>query len=178
MAYPIDIESETLQLDGEWFTRDELARHIKRLLDANDFSIGRPAAALEHLNQTIASLRTVALRVVPEMQERLIHEAARQSRPVGALVRDAIAAYLGIAPAEAPAARSFQPLPPAGRRPTDPEISIPGLADTQLMEMPLIDDVHGTAGMQAPVNGGNGRNGVDYARLDEASEQAGHETER
>ena len=71
MSYPIDIESETLQLDGEWYTRDELARSIKRQLDANDFSIGRLASALEHLNHTIANLRTVALRVVPEMQEKL-----------------------------------------------------------------------------------------------------------
>lgn len=170
MSYLIDIESETLQLDGEWYTRDELARSIKRQLDANDFAIGRLASALEHLNHTIANLRTVALRVVPEMQEKLIHEAARQSRPVGALVRDAIAAYLGIAPAEAAPARAAQPLPPAGRRPTDPELSVPGLADTQLMEMSLIDDLNGAANRQERVSGPSPRNNsvvVDYARLEE-----------
>jgi|GEM_PF-6681626 len=184
MSYPIDIESETLQLDGEWYTRDELARSIKRQLDANDFSIGRLASALEHLNHTIGNLRTVALRVVPEMQEKLIHEAARQSRPVGALVRDAIAAYLGISPEAQLPSRTVQPLPPAGRRPTDPELSIPspppGLADTQLMEMSLIDDLNGTPDLQERVGAAARNNSVvvDYSRLeDEKAIPTLHESE-
>ena len=165
MAHPIDIESETLELDGEWYTRDELARKIRQSLENGDFNIVPTAQALEFLIQTIASLRTLAVRMTPDMLERLNQEAARQSRSVGGIVRDAIGKHLGIAtpdrPGAEPSSVAHPPPMPAGRRPTDPELpKVPSKTDraptvemmrTQVMEVPMIDDLKpATVAAEAP----------------------------
>jgi len=35
---PIDLDAEAIQFEGHWYTRDELARKIKSMLDAGDFA--------------------------------------------------------------------------------------------------------------------------------------------
>lgn len=95
-SYPIDVDSETVQFDGQWYTRDDLARRIRAMLDAGDFSVGRPSHALEELNRAIASLRTMAFRATQELAEGLSAAASRQGKTVGALVRDVLEAYLKV----------------------------------------------------------------------------------
>lgn len=141
---PIDLDSESIQYEGRWYTRDELARRIKSMLDAGDFAIGKPSNALEHLTQTIQSLRTLAFRVTPDMADAINQAAARQGRGVGAILRDAVGAYLKLpkAPeAERPVSR---PPSPTGRRATEPEIPI-----VQVPPTPTPPDVKATP--QTPV---------------------------
>lgn len=117
MPLPIDLESETIQFDGQWCTRDELARRIKKMLDSGDFAVGKPSQALEQLTATLANLRTLSLRVTPEMGDALSQAAARQGKTVGGVIREAIAGHLGLKAADP------EPTPSAGtRRVTDPEI--------------------------------------------------------
>src|SRR5438132_12349439 len=93
---PIDLDTESVQFDGNWYTRDELARRIKAMLDANDYQISRPSQALEQLTATLSSLRTLAFRATPEMADALNTSAARAGKTVGTLIRDAVSEYLGM----------------------------------------------------------------------------------
>ena len=145
MAYPIDIESEALQYEGEWFTREEIARKIRLQLENGDYVVAQHAQALEYLVQALASTRVLSLKVMPDMLERVNQEAARQSRSVGGIVRDALAQYLGISTPEKPGAvaEPVRIVTPAGRRPTDPEMPAAELFAAEAENMALIDDMRG-----------------------------------
>ena len=96
---PIDLDTEAIQSDGRWYTRDELARLIKKMLDGGDFAVTRPSQALEQLTGTLGNLRTVAFRATPDMAEAITAFAAKQGKTLGAIVREAVSAYLA-APAK------------------------------------------------------------------------------
>src|SRR4051812_39968562 len=97
-ALPIDLETESIQFDGVWYTRDRLAQHIRALLDAGDFAISRASQALEQLNAALASLTALTVRVDTDLAGRL--EALAQSRgmTVGELIRQALARLVSKGP--------------------------------------------------------------------------------
>lgn len=105
---PIDLDAETVQLDGNWFTRDDLARRIKAMLDAGDYAISRPSQALEQLTQATANLKTATLKVPGEIAQAIAQIAEKQGKSIGSVMRDALAAYVGT-----PQAHPAPPPPPA-----------------------------------------------------------------
>ncbi|MBI3184929.1 MAG: hypothetical protein HYZ28_22545 [Myxococcales bacterium] len=119
----IDLDSETIQLDGQWCTRDELARKIKSMLDAGDYAISRHSAALEQLNGTLAALRTLAFRALPEMYEALNAAAGHEGKTIGAILREAVNQYLGSPASDSKPASAPEP---------------PGLSKHQAPVMPAI----------------------------------------
>jgi hypothetical protein len=42
----IDLDSESVWLDGAWYTRQDLARRIKEMIETGDFRVSRPGQAL------------------------------------------------------------------------------------------------------------------------------------
>ena len=109
MDFEIDLDSECVWLDDAWLNRDDLVRKIRTMMDAQNFEIGRPSQALEALTKALASARLLALRISPEMSDALNAAAQQTGRPVGAVAREAIAAWLtGGAPAQAPATAPAQ----------------------------------------------------------------------
>lgn len=120
---PIDLDAEAIQFEGHWYTRDELARKIKGMLDAGDFAVGKPSQALEQLTQTINGLRTLAFRVTPEVADAINAISAKHGRAVGSIIREALAMHLGlpiIPEAERPSPK--RTTAPTGRRQTEPEM--------------------------------------------------------
>jgi hypothetical protein len=93
---PIDIDAEAVYFDGHWYTRDDLARRIKAMLDGGDFAVTRPSAALEQLTAVVGSVRTLAFRATPDMVEAINSGAARAGKSVGAFIRDALSQSLGL----------------------------------------------------------------------------------
>ena len=87
---PIDIDAEAIYFDGHWYTRDDLARRIKAMLDRGDFAVTRPSAALEQLTAVRRSVRTLAFRATPDMIEAINAGAARAGKSVGAFIREAL----------------------------------------------------------------------------------------
>ena len=170
MSYlPIDIESETVQLDGQWYTRDELATSIRSMLDAGNFAVAKPSHALEQLNYTIGSLRTLALRVTPDLADALDQAAQLQGRSVGTLVRDAIATYLQVnasSEANGPAAPPREedvgvtleppaetPRLPLGRRNTEPELAtVSPQQETQIMSVAQVNDLKAATSHASPAH--------------------------
>ena len=95
----IDLDSEAVWLDGAWYTRDELARRIKQMIESGDFRVSRPSQALERLEAALGQAQVVAVRMPADLAEAASATAARLGRPVGHLVREAIAYYLAAAAA-------------------------------------------------------------------------------
>lgn len=110
-TFPIDLDSETIQFEGTWYTRDDLARRIKAMLDKGDFAISKQSAALEQLTSTLASVKPVTIKLSNEMIEALNQVAARHEKTVGALIREAVAAALAGSVTQA----APPPPPPAAR---------------------------------------------------------------
>ena len=95
----IDLDSESVWLDGAWFTRNDLARRIKEMIESGDFRVSRPSQALERLEAALAQAQVVAVRMPADLTEAATATAARLGRPVGHLVREAVAYYLAAAAA-------------------------------------------------------------------------------
>ncbi|MFO0584511.1 MAG: hypothetical protein U0229_19755 [Anaeromyxobacter sp.] len=110
----IDLDSESVWLDGAWFTREELARKIREMIEQGDFRVSRPSQALERLEAAIGQARTVNVRMPMDLAEAVAATAHRLGRPVGHLVREAVSYYLAAAAAYGlPDATAAEPEPPA-----------------------------------------------------------------
>jgi hypothetical protein len=127
---PIDIDAEAVYFDGHWYTRDDLARRIKAMLDSGDFAVTRPGAALEQLTAVVSSIRTLAFRATPDMVEAINTGASRAGKSVGAFIRDALSQQLGLPSSDFGPARplSNEGTTPVGKRQTDPEVPQQGQA--------------------------------------------------
>lgn len=95
----IDLDSESVWLDGAWYTRQDLARRIKEMIETGDFRVSRPSQALERLESSLAQARVVAVRMPADLAETVSATASRLGRPIGHLVREAVAYYLAAAAA-------------------------------------------------------------------------------
>jgi predicted DNA-binding protein len=112
----IDLDSESVWLDGAWYTRDQLARRIKEMIEAGDFRVSRPSQALERLEAALAMAQAVSVRLPSDLLEAVSATAARLGRPMGHLVREAVAYYL----AAAAAYGASQETTPAATEPEPP----------------------------------------------------------
>jgi predicted DNA binding CopG/RHH family protein len=97
----IDLDSESVWLDGAWYTRDDLARRIKEMIESGDFRVSRPSQALERLEAALAQARVVTVRMPSELADAVGDTATRLGRPLGHLIREAVAYYLAAAAAYA-----------------------------------------------------------------------------
>jgi hypothetical protein len=95
----IDLDSESVWLDGAWHTREDLARRIKETLEAGDFRVSRLSHALERLQAALADSRVVSVRMPLDLTDAVGATADRLGRPLGHLVREAVAYYLAAAAA-------------------------------------------------------------------------------
>ncbi len=95
----IDLDSESVWLDGAWYTRQDLARRIKDMIETGDFRVSRPSQALERLEAALAQARVLTVRMPADLAETVSATASRLGRPIGHLVREAVAYYLAAAAA-------------------------------------------------------------------------------
>jgi len=140
---PIDLDAEAIQYDGHWYTREDLARRIKQMLDSGDFAVGKISQALEQLTTVLSSLRTLAFRLPPDMADQLNQAAARHGRTLGSLIRESLTVHLNLkgvnlmegavsaltspmTPPPAPPNMTERERPPPllGRKATDPEMPV------------------------------------------------------
>jgi hypothetical protein len=136
-GYEIDLDGEQVLFDGTWYSKEELARKIKTMVDAGDYRVARPSSALESLQNALSNLRTLSVRLPTELAEALATNAARNGQPVGAYVRDALARSLP--------QRSGTPLPmPIASSPSSPSappmlmpVTEPARADEVAGAIPL-----------------------------------------
>lgn len=124
--FTIDLDAEAVFLDGAWYTREELARRIKAMLDGGDFKVATPSLALQELTQTIHGVRTLAFRCTPDMADALGQLATRMGQSVGALLREASAQLIAEASTPVrPAAVMLEVPAPQSELPREPRASAP-----------------------------------------------------
>lgn len=95
----IDLDTESVWLDGGWFTREALARRIKEMIESGDFRVSRQSQALERLEAALGQAQVVSVRMPSDLAGAAQATATRLGRPVGHLVREAVAYYLAAAAA-------------------------------------------------------------------------------
>lgn len=120
----IDLDSESVWLDGAWYTRDELARRIREMIESGDFRVSRPSQALERLESALAQARVVNVRMPMDLSEAVTATAHRLGRPVGHLMREAVAYYLAAAAAYS-AAEAASGTPSSLETPVDVPVDEP-----------------------------------------------------
>ena len=101
---PIDLDKETIELDGGWLTRDQLVEAIKVKLSDGRYDVARQAGALEQLTRTLSELRPMTVRVTAEIAEALTQAAARSGQSEASIIRQALMAHLSHADEVAPVA--------------------------------------------------------------------------
>jgi len=116
----IDLDSESVWLDGAWYARADLAQRITEMIEAGDFRVARPSQALERLEAALGQAQMMGVRMPADLAEAAKATAARLGRPVGHLIREAVAYYLAAAAAYGasqgrPAAESSVPSNPPGQ---------------------------------------------------------------
>jgi predicted transcriptional regulator len=95
----IDLDTESVWLDGAWYTRDQLARRITEMIEAGDFRVSRPSQALERLEAALGLAQVVSVRLPSDLLQAVSATAERLGRPTGHLIREAVAYYLAAAAA-------------------------------------------------------------------------------
>ena len=109
--FPIDVDAEAIFLDGGWYTREDLSRRIRAMLDSGDFNVARPSMALQELTQMMQGVRTMAFRAPPELADALTQLATRLGQSVGGVIREAVTQYITDSNSEPAAAQQQQPVP-------------------------------------------------------------------
>jgi hypothetical protein len=140
----VDLDSEKILYEGQWVSREDLARKIKGMLDAGDFAVTKPSQALEQLTQTLQNLKTVSFKLTPELGEALNQVAARSGKTPEAVLREALTSFLtgarspdtlDAAQSAARAASSPPPMPvPLPRVPTPPPAPAVAMRGTVVTE--------------------------------------------
>ncbi len=125
----IDLDSESVWLDGVWYTRQDLARRIKEMIESGDFRVSRPSQALERLEAALAQARVLAVRMPADLAESVGSVADRLGRPVGHLVREAVAYYLAAAAAYGAAQAGAAAQPAHAAQPPGEDADVPLDAD-------------------------------------------------
>jgi hypothetical protein len=92
--FPIDVDAEAIFLDGSWYTREDLSRRIRAMLDSGDFNVARPSMALQELTQMMTGVRTLAFRAPPDLADALTQLASRLQQSVGAVIREAVTQFI------------------------------------------------------------------------------------
>jgi hypothetical protein len=131
--FPIDVDAEAIFLDGSWYTREDLSRRIRAMLDSGDFNVARPSAALQELTQLMQGVRTLAFRSPPELADALTQLASRLQQSVGAVIREAVTQYITDANS-AP----VEPHRQAGRSEETVRASIPVPTSTTSEDLPKV----------------------------------------
>ena len=97
----IDLDAETIQIDGRWIKKDELAAAIKQKLERGDFTVAAQSAALERLHQALGKARVVSFKLDGEAADALAAYALQRSTTVGAILRHAVIGALNTPPFQA-----------------------------------------------------------------------------
>jgi len=122
--FEIDLDGEQVLFDGTWYAKDELTHKIKTMVEGGDFRVARPSSALEALEGAVGNLREIKVRLPIETYEALSAVATRAGRPVGALLREALARLVpgNNVPAGTRPATGQIPASPTGQIPVAPTV--------------------------------------------------------
>ncbi len=98
IVYQVDLDREAIFFENEWLGRHDLAERIKKAIENQDFRISAASLALEYLENTLANVKTMGVRLVDGDAQRLEKFAAREGISSGSFIRQALLAYMAAQP--------------------------------------------------------------------------------
>lgn len=93
-TFELDIDRELANYDGEWLSAEDLSSRIKAKVAAGDFRVARLSLALQRLEEALESVKTIELRITPELMEAFARIADAEQQPVSMTLRRALLHYL------------------------------------------------------------------------------------
>jgi hypothetical protein len=134
----VDLDTERINLDGTWFTREALASRLQQMLQAHDFRIMRVSEALDYLDQSLSGVRTLTLKLTQEQHAKLESAGGRLGKTAPAFARELLMQVLSSAVAASHTTSGSHPVvtplmsgpvsvppPPAPAPVSIPPVSIP-----------------------------------------------------
>ncbi len=132
-TFELDIDRERIRLDDEWLSVADLMSRIKDKIEAGDYKVARLSMALEQLESTLAVIRTLTLKVTPELVETFEKVAQHEGVPLTWVLRRALVHYLASDEGSAKLFRARRESPPevaeAPRRSEPPPLPVEAAAD-------------------------------------------------
>lgn len=132
IVYQVDLDREAILFESEWLGRQDLAERIKKAIENQDFRISAASSALEYLENTLANVKTLGVRLVDGDAKRLEKFAARDGISTGSFIRQSVLAYMAALPPLGDDA-------PAQENPTDPaSLQVPDMSDAPASDEALV----------------------------------------
>lgn len=94
-TFDLDIDRERILMDGEWLSKEDLTTRIQEKVKAGDFRVARLSMALQQLEETLADISAVEIKVTPEVLSTYNKMAEFEERPLAMILRRALVHYLG-----------------------------------------------------------------------------------
>lgn len=94
-SFELDIDREAVHYDGEWLSKAQVEARIKEKVAAGDFKVARLSLALEQLDETLGDIRTIELKLTPEVLATFERMADHEERPLSLVIRRALVHYIG-----------------------------------------------------------------------------------
>jgi len=94
-SFDLNIDRECILFDGEWLSTDDLTTRIKEKINAGDFRVARHSMALQQLEETLANISAVEIKLTPEVLDTYQQLADFEERSVALVLRRALVYYLG-----------------------------------------------------------------------------------
>ena len=92
--FELDIDRERVHVDGEWLTRDDLTGRIKSKIAAGDYRVSRLSMALERLEETLARVASMEIKLTPEVLDTFNTIAEFEEQPLSLVIRRALVYYI------------------------------------------------------------------------------------
>jgi hypothetical protein len=93
-SFPVDIEEERVQVDGQWLSFDEVTDQIRQRVERGDFHVAQLSMALESLEHTLSTVETIELKLSPKLLAAYRELSAAQGQSLDATCRKALRLYL------------------------------------------------------------------------------------
>lgn len=116
--FDLDLDLNRVQLDGEWLSAEAITGRITEQVQAGNYRVARLSLALQALEEGLASVELVEVKLPKALLVPLNKMAEAEARPLSAVLRRAVSHYLG---SEDAANRLFALTRPAPETATSPE---------------------------------------------------------
>lgn len=92
--FKIDLEQETIEINGVKQGREALSAEITKMIAAGNFKIGSLAGALEHLDQALSTAKSLSFKVSAEVFAKLAELAKSSGQEPAILARNLLVELL------------------------------------------------------------------------------------
>ena len=92
--FQVDIDSERVQVNGQWLSFDEITDEIRARVTRGDFHVAQLSTALETLEQTLSTLETIELKLSPRLLQAYRELASGQGESLDSVCRKALRLHL------------------------------------------------------------------------------------